>query len=411
MALTKEIINEIIGTQEDFEVPMKLMERLEKDPNELFEEFLKHEDDLSFDWFADYFQEKYADRKDKKQDFTPKQIGKLMNEILGSTASNLDLCAGTGSLTIERWNSNKDAVFVCEEWSSEVMPFLLFNLAIRNMHAIVFFGDSLTRESKGSYSLTPSDRFSIIVKKPIEEKAVETAIMNPPYSLKWSPKTDLIDEMRFKPYRKLAPKAKADYAFVLTALDKLQESGRMAVVLPHGILFRNGAEEVIRRKLLEFGQIEAIVGLPHNLFLNNAIPTVIMVLSKKSDNKNVLFIDASKGFEKGKKQNILRDKDIEHIIDTLHRRNDEERYSHLATFDEIKENDFNLNIPRYVDTFIPEPPVDLKKVIVDLHKVSVEMHENTKELVGMLKELYSDDDDFMEDLERLIKELEDEGKE
>lgn len=217
--------------------------------------------------------------------------------------------------------------------------------------------------------------------------------------------------MRFRSYEKLAPKAKADYAFVLTGLDKLQESGRMAVVLPHGILFRNGAEGVIRRKLLEFGQIEAIIGLPTNLFLNNAIPTVIMVLSKKHDNKNVLFIDASKDFEKGKKQNILRDKDIEHIINTLHRRNDEERYSHLATFDEIEENDFNLNIPRYVDTFIPEPPVDLKKIIVDLHKTSVEIHRNTKELVGMLKELYSDDDDFMEDLESLIKELEDEEKE
>ncbi|QIA88492.1 N-6 DNA methylase [Lactobacillus johnsonii] len=411
MALTKEIINEIIGTQEDFEVPMKLMDRLEKNPNELFEEFLKYEDDLSFDWFADYFQEKYADRKDKKQDFTPKQIGKLMNEILGSTASNLDLCAGTGSLTIERWNSNKDAVFVCEEWSSEVLPFLLFNLAIRNMHASVFFGDSLTRESKGSYSLTPSDRFSTIVKKPIEEKPVESVIMNPPYSLKWSPEADLINEMRFRSYEKLAPKAKADYAFVLTGLDKLQESGRMAVVLPHGILFRNGAEGVIRRKLLEFGQIEAIVGLPTNLFLNNAIPTVIMVLSKNHNNKNVLFIDASKDFEKGKKQNVLRDKDIKHIIDTLHRRNDEERYSHLATFDEIKENDFNLNIPRYVDTFIPEPPVDLKKVTSDLHKTNVEIRKTNKELIGMLKELYSDDDNYMENLKGLIRELENEGKE
>lgn len=408
MALTRDIINEIIGTQETFEVPMKLMEKLDENPTKLFEEFLKHENDLSFDWFVDYFQEEHADRKNKKQDFTPKQIGKLMNKMLGKTASNLDLCAGTGTLTIERWNSNKDALFICEEWSSEVMPFLLFNLAIRNMNAIVFWGDSLTRERKNSYILTPRDKFSTIEKSNIEEKDVQTIIMNPPYSFKWNPEDDLINEDRFKPYGKLAPKSRADYAFVLTGLDRLQESGKMAVVLPHGVLFRNGAEEAIRRKLLEFGQIEAVVGLPTNLFQNNNIPTVVLLLSKRRNTKDVFFIDASKGFEKKKKQNILRDKDIRRIIDALNGKNDEERYSHLATFDEIKENDFNLNIPRYIDTYIPEPPIDLKKVTADLHKTNVEIRKNNKELVKAMKELTSDDDDLMEGLKGIIKELEEE---
>ncbi|MTE03633.1 MULTISPECIES: N-6 DNA methylase [Lactobacillus] len=408
MALTRDIINEIIGTQETFEVPMKLMEKLDENPTKLFEEFLKHENDLSFDWFVDYFQEEHADRKNKKQDFTPKQIGKLMNKMLGKTASNLDLCAGTGTLTIERWNSNKDALFICEEWSSEVMPFLLFNLAIRNMNAIVFWGDSLTRERKNSYILTPRDKFSTIEKSNIEEKDVQTIIMNPPYSFKWNPEADLINEDRFKPYGKLAPKSRADYAFVLTGLDRLQESGKMAVVLPHGVLFRNGAEEAIRRKLLEFGQIEAVVGLPTNLFQNNNIPTVVLLLSKRRNTKDVFFIDASKGFEKKKKQNILRDKDIRRIIDALNGKNDEERYSHLATFDEIKENDFNLNIPRYIDTYIPEPPIDLKKVTADLHKTNVEIRKNNKELVKAMKELTSDDDDLMEGLKGIIKELEEE---
>lgn len=408
MALTRDIINEIIGTQETFEVPMKLMEKLDENPTKLFEEFLKHENDLSFDWFVDYFQEEHADRKNKKQDFTPKQIGKLMNKMLGKTASNLDLCAGTGTLTIERWNSNKDALFICEEWLSEVMPFLLFNLAIRNMNAIVFWGDSLTRERKNSYILTPRDKFSTIEKSNIEEKDVQTIIMNPPYSFKWNPEADLINEDRFKPYGKLAPKSRADYAFVLTGLDRLQESGKMAVVLPHGVLFRNGAEEAIRRKLLEFGQIEAVVGLPTNLFQNNNIPTVVLLLSKRRNTKDVFFIDASKGFEKKKKQNILRDKDIRRIIDALNGKNDEERYSHLATFDEIKENDFNLNIPRYIDTYIPEPPIDLKKVTADLHKTNVEIRKNNKELVKAMKELTSDDDDLMEGLKGIIKELEEE---
>lgn len=408
MALTRDIINEIIGTQETFEVPMKLMEKLDENPTKLFEGFLKYETDLSFDWFVDYFQEEHADRKNKKQDFTPKQIGKLMNQMLGKTDSNLDLCAGTGTLTIERWNTNKDALFVCEEWSSEVMPFLLFNLAIRNMHAIVFWGDSLTKECKNSYILTPSDKFSTIEKSAIEEKDVQTTIMNPPYSFRWNPEADLINEARFKPYSKLAPKSRADYAFVLTGLERLQESGKMAVVLPHGVLFRNGAEEAIRRKLLEFGQIEAVVGLPTNLFQNNNIPTVVLLLSKKRNTKDVFFIDASKDFEKKKKQNILRDKDIKRIIDALNRRSDEERYSHVATFDEIKENDFNLNIPRYVDTYISEPPIDMKKVVDDLHETNIEIKKNNKELVKSLKELTSDDDDLMEGLKGFIKELEEE---
>lgn len=131
-------------------------------------------------------------------------------------------------------------------------------------------------------------------------------------------------------------------------------------------------------------------------------------MSKRRNTKDVFFIDASKDFEKKKKQNILRDKDIRRIIDALTRRNDEERYSHLATFDEIKENDFNLNIPRYVDTYIPEPPIDLKKVAADLHETNVEIRKNNKELVKTMKELTSDDDDLMEGLKEIIKELEEE---
>lgn len=142
----------------------------------------------------------------------------------------------------------------------------------------------------------------------------------------------------------------------------------MAIVLPHGVLFRGAAEGKIRKKLLEDGSIDAVIGLPANLFYSTSIPTVILVLKKDKKDRSVFFIDASKDFEKGKKQNILREEDIQKILDTYEKREDVKRYAHLATFDEIKENDFNLNIPRYVDTFVPEPPVDLKKVAKELTK-------------------------------------------
>jgi type I restriction enzyme M protein len=150
--------------------------------------------------------------------------------------------------------------------------------------------------------------------------------------------------------------------------------------------------------------------MPAGLFYSTGIPTVVLVLKKNRTNKDVLFIDASKGFEKGKNQNKLRKEDIDKIINTYKERKDVERYAHVASFDEIKENDFNLNIPRYVDTFVPEPPVDLKKVATDLHETNIEIQKNQKELVGMLKELTSDDDDIMDGLNAIIKELEEETR-
>ena len=241
---------------------------------------------------------------------------------------------------------------------------------------------------------------------PISQTMFDAVVMNPPYSLKWSANKGFLQDPRFSPYGVLAPKSKADYAFLLHGFYHLKNTGAMAIVLPHGVLFRGAAEGKIRKKLLENGLIDAVIGLPTNLFYNTSIPTVILVLKKNKDNRDVMFIDASKGFEKKKNQNELREEDIQKILDTYEKRQDVERYAHLAKYDEIQENDFNLNIPRYVDTFVPEPPVDLKKVASDLHDTDVEIEKNQKELVGMLKDLTSDDSDVMDGLNAIIKELE-----
>ncbi|MDY4501846.1 MAG: N-6 DNA methylase, partial [Lactobacillus johnsonii] len=203
---------------------------------------------------------------------------------------------------------------------------------------------------------------------------------------------------------------KADYAFLLHGFYHLKNSGTMAIVLPHGVLFRGAAEGKIRQKLLEDGSIDAVIGLPANLFYSTSIPTTIVVLKKDKSDRSVMFIDASKDFEKGKNQNILREEDIEKILNTYEKREDVERYAHLATFDEIKENDFNLNIPRYVDTFVPEPPVDLGKLTQEMQETQNEINKNERELLDMMKDLTSSDEKTQNDLNEFIKMLESEVK-
>lgn len=161
----------------------------------------------------------------------------------------------------------------------------------------------------------------------------------------------------------------------------------MAIVLPHGVLFRGAAEGKIRKALLEKGQIDAIIGMPAGLFYSTGIPTIVMVLKKHRDNRDVLFIDASKGFEKGKNQNILRDQDIDKIIETYKKRQDVDKYAHLATMDEIKENEFNLNIPRYVDTFEEEPPIDVVALSKEMQDIDQKIAQSEAEFLSLVDDL------------------------
>lgn len=161
----------------------------------------------------------------------------------------------------------------------------------------------------------------------------------------------------------------------------------MGIVLPHGVLFRGAAEGVIRKALLEMGAIDAVIGLPANIFYGTSIPTTVIILKKNRDNRDVLFIDASNDFEKQKNQNMLRDEDIEKIIASYKLRNDMEKYAHVASFDEIKENDFNLNIPRYVDTFEEEEPIDLVAVSQELVTLNQEIKTAEATFLSMLDEL------------------------
>lgn len=210
-------------------------------------------------------------------------------------------------------------------------------------------------------------------------------VANPPYSARWDNNPLKIEDPRFQNYGKLAPKTKADYAFVLHGLYHLNPTGTMAVVLPHGVLFRGAAEAKIRQTLIDNHQIYAVIGLPANLFYGVGIPTIILVLKKGRENSDILFIDASKEFEKGKNQNRLTGENIDRIVETYRNREDVERYAHLATLSEIRENDYNLNIPRYVDTTEEEEPIDLQEVLGAIRKDQEEIDRLEGELEAQLR--------------------------
>lgn len=390
--ITTEKINEFLGIKETFHASYKLKEIMEnKDRREeLFDKFLNEEQDLSFDWFTEYFQEEHSDRKGKKQDFTPDGIIKVTSGLLGSTTSNADLCAGTGGLTIKRWSENKEGRFYCEEFSDRAMPFLIFNLAIRNMTAIVCHGDSLSRDFKKIYQLEPGLKFSDIKELvEIPEGQSETVIMNPPYSLPWEAKEEYLKQERFKDYSVLAPKSKADFAFLLTGLNLLNENGRMAIVLPHGVLFRGASEGEIRKKLIELNYLDAVIGMPEKAFLATSIPTVILVLRKNRETKDILFIDASKEFTKDAKQNVVEDKHVKKILQAFKERKNADKFCKVASFEELEENDFNLNIPRYVDTFEEEKVESLSEIIAERKEIDAQIEHSDQELYLMMSQLVS----------------------
>ena len=225
------------------------------------------------------------------------------------------------------------------------------------------------------------------------DKLFEAVVANPPYSANWSADSKFLDDDRFSPYGKLAPKSKADFAFVQHMLASLADNGTMAVVLPHGVLFRGAAEGTIRKYMIEKQNVlDAVIGLPANIFFGTSIPTVILVFKKNRNNNekikdNILFIDASNDFEKGKNQNILRDSDVHKIITTYKERQTIDKYSYKATMKEIIENDYNLNIQRYVDTFEEEEEIDIKAVQANIRAIDAEMESLYKQIQDDMKEL------------------------
>jgi type I restriction enzyme M protein len=211
-------------------------------------------------------------------------------------------------------------------------------------------------------------------------------VANPPFSYRWDPTDALAQDVRFKNHG-LAPKSAADFAFLLHGFHYLAQEGTMAIILPHGVLFRGGAEARIRQKLLKDGHIDTVIGLPANLFYSTGIPVCILVLKKCKKPDDVLFINASEYFDKGKRQNSLSQVHIDKIIDTYQYRKEEDRYSRRISMEMIAANDYNLNISRYISTAVSDEGIDLAVVNSDLVELEKKIEESTKKHNKFLKEL------------------------
>ena len=309
--------------------------------------------------------------------YTPQEVSKILAKIVTLGKDEIkavyDPTCGSGSLLLRVNREAKVGKFYGQELNSTT-----YNLARMNM---------LIHE-------VPYSRFDIQNADTIEDPAhidmeFDAVVANPPYSSKWSSDKRFEQDERFSAYGRLVPKSRADYVFVQHMIHSLSDNGTMAVVLPHGVLFRGGAEEIIRKYLIkDKNYLDAVIGLPENLFYGTGIPTTILVYKKcREIDDSILFIDASKGFTKIGNKNVLRPEDIDKIVKTYERREEIKKYSHNATLEEIKENDYNLNIPRYVDTFEPEPRVDVKEVKTRIGEIDKEIAEIDNEINKYLQEL------------------------
>ena len=386
----KDSEEDFIGLFEDVDLSSAKLGKSERDKNALIVDIFKHLDKIDFDIqnpksdilgdAYEYLIGEFASGAGKKggEFYTPSQVSEILSQIVTLKKEQIkaiyDPTCGSGSLLIRARKHSKIGHFYGQELNRTTYNLARMNMLLHSIHYQKFTirqGDTLT-----------DDRFPNL--------KADAIVANPPFSAKWSGKDDpiLANDERFIPFGALAPKSSADYAFVAHMLYHLADDGVMAVVLPHGVLFRGGAEAKIRRAIVEkFNYLDAVIGLAPNLFFGTSIPACILVFKKCREEDNILFIDASKLYEKGKNQNYLKDEHIKKIISTYENRQEIDKFSHLATLKEIKENDFNLNIPRYVDTFEEEEPIDIDEVAKNIKELQAKESQIDKEIEGFCKEL------------------------
>ncbi len=393
------IQNSTMGTdsEEDFDNLFEDMDlnstKLGKTPearNEIIAKVLAHLDKIDFkleqtelDVLGDayeYLIGQFASGAGKKagEFYTPQEVSRILAKLVTTGKTKLrtvyDPTCGSGSLLLRVAKEVREV----NNFYGQELNRTTYNLARMNMilHDVHYRNFDIKQEDTLEHPQHIDQRFEAIV-------------ANPPFSAQWSANPLFTSDDRFSQYGRLAPSGKADFAFVQHMIHHLAENGTMAIVLPHGVLFRGGAELHIRKYLIEDrNYLDAVIGLPSNIFYGTSIPTCIMVYKKCRENpEDVLFIDASQHFEKVKTQNMLREVDIDKIIDTYRQRITEDKYSHKATLAEIAENDYNLNIPRYVDTFEEEEAIDLQAVASELKALETDMLTTDQSIASFCNEL------------------------
>ena len=373
---------------EDLDLTSSKLGKTVDDRNTLISKVIGHLDkidfeteDLESDILGDayeYLIAQFASGAGKKagEFYTPQEVSKILAKIVTTDKQKLksvyDPTCGSGSLLLRVAKEVKEV----SQFYGQELNRTTYNLARMNMimHDVHYKKFDIKQEDTLERPQHLNKRFEAIV-------------ANPPFSSQWTANNLFMTDERFSQYGKLAPKSKADYAFVTHMIHHLDDNGTLALVLPHGALFRGGAEGHIREYLIrEKNCLDAVIGLPSNIFYGTSIPTCIMVFKKNRNNKDVLFIDASEHYEKVKTQNVLREEHIEKIVSTYRNRTVEDKFSYVASNDELIENECNLNIPRYVDTFEEEEQIDLEAVSYQLGSLDGEIHQTDKMIEGFCEE-------------------------
>jgi type I restriction enzyme M protein len=373
----------------DMDLTSNKLGRTEEAKNTLIAKVLTHLDEIDFelekadsDVLGDayeYLIGQFASGAGKKagEFYTPQGVSTILARIVTTGKTRIknvyDPTCGSGSLLL-RVAKEVDV----GDFNGQEMNRTTYNLARMNMilHGVHYRNFNLKQEDTLEHPQHVEKRF-------------EAVVANPPFSAKWSSNPLLLNDDRYSQYGRLAPASKADFAFVQHMLHQLDDNGTMAVILPHGVLFRGAAEGHIREYIIkERNWLDAVIGLPANIFYGTGIPTCILVFKKcRQHPEDILFVDASTCSEKAKSQNYLRAQDISKIVDTYRSRDVEDRFSHRALLSEVAENDYNLNIPRYVDTFEAEEPIDLAEVSAELKANAAGMDNLDAQIADFCAEL------------------------
>jgi type I restriction-modification system DNA methylase subunit len=388
----------------------KLLDTCMNHKTEYYDGFVDLVQDLTVDWLQKIFQYHEADRKEKKQDYTPISLARFIGKLTESENEKtvFDLCAGSGSLTIQKWNLNKDLQFVCYEYDKNVIPFLLFNLAVRNIDAIVIHGDALSGEIFNTYSVKKSDKYSKV--QICENKAhkCDTCISNPPYNIKWELPPFAQMQPRFNDCE-LPPASNANYAFILTALDSIKNKASM--ILPCGVLSTdNKQEKVIRQYLIDKNLVESIIICPDKMFEATSIPTCIITFNKIKADTYIRMIDmrqtydidlreqngqfggaSHEGRTSVKELKIFTDDQMERAIDCIRDNINIPEFSKSVSIQDVADQDYILIPSRYID-FQEKQTIhreyediidDLNRVIRDKNCLKLTMNETIAKSIGI----------------------------
>lgn len=421
---------QILQIQNIIEAPHKIMQVLFSCKEKVFDDWLNFCPDLSADYLQPIFQYYMADRKDKMQDYTPKTLAKACIKLAKIETANscYDMCAGSGALTIQAWCINPNCFFTCEELDERVIPFLIFNLAIRNCDALIINGNILSGEKKKAYRLTHNEKYSDISETEIQEEIkTDVCISNPPYNLKWQHEPFMKLDKRFCDYG-VPPESNANYAFILTALNTAKRS---VLILPKGIIdCINKIEKGIKQFLVERNKIDGIILNPDNMFEATNIGTLLLCVDNDKKDTLTAFIDMRHSFKEETREQkgqyggkshtnrtyektikVYTDEHINNMVEAVFERKGKAEFSKSASIEDIKEQEYVLNPSSYIDFIEKEPKHrdyidivnDLNRVISERNFCKLTINETLAKRLGFELELYrnSNDDELNSTIQKI----------